>query len=226
MNNGSTKQLIRILLVDNYQLVRLGLRVLIEQQPRFKVVGETGSCAETLECAVLAQPDVIVLDLDLGDESGLDLITVLRSKVPKANILVLTGLRDTSQHHQAVMQGAIGLVFKAQPFETLIQAIERVYMNEAWLDPLLVASVVGELSRTREAPSVDPELAKIVSLTKREHAVIALVCEGLQNRAIAQRLSLSETTVRHHLTSIFAKLEVDHRLELVIYAFRNGLAAL
>jgi len=206
--------------------MRLGLRVLIEQQPGLKVVGETGSCAETLERAAIAQPDVIVLDLELGDESGLDLIAELRSQVPGANILVLTGLRDESMHHRAVMLGAIGLVLKAQPLETLIQAIERVHIGQAWLDPALVANVVGELSRARGAASVDPELAKIMSLTERERTVIGLVCEGLQNRAIAQRLSLSETTVRHHLTSIFAKLEVEHRLELLIYAFRNGLAAL
>jgi DNA-binding NarL/FixJ family response regulator len=167
-----------------------------------------------------------LLDLDLGEESGLDLIAALRIEVPDARIIVLTGLSNPEQHRQAVLLGAVGLVLKTQTFETLLQAIKQVQQGQAWLDPVLVANLVGELSRARGAPAVNPEHAKIALLSEREHMVIELVCEGLQNRAIATRLSLSETTVRHHLTSVFAKLEVENRLELLIYAFRNGLAPL
>lgn len=226
MNNGLYRQPIQLLLIDNYQMVRQGLRTLIEQQPTLKVVGEAGSYNEALECLAEAEAHVILLDIDLGDESGLDLIVDLRNEAPAANIIVLTGVNDPTQHHQAVMLGAIGLVLKTQTFETLVQAIEHVHLGQAWLDSALVANVVGELARARGAPAVDPEIVKIATLTERERTVIKLVCEGLQNRAIAQRLALSETTVRHHLTSIFTKLEVEHRLELLIYAFRNGLAPL
>ncbi|NTW02750.1 MAG: response regulator transcription factor [Oscillochloris sp.] len=226
MNNGSYRQPIPILLIDKHQMVRQGLRALFEQQSGIKVVGEASTYSEALACLADTSPNVILLDIDLGDERGLDLIVDLRNAAPTANILVLTGLNDAAQHHQAVMFGAIGLVLKTQTFATLVQAIERVHLGQAWLDPALVANVVGELARTRSTPAVDPEISKIASLTERERTVIKLVCEGLQNRAIAQRLALSETTVRHHLTSIFTKLEVEHRLELLIYAFRNGLAPL
>jgi two-component system, NarL family, nitrate/nitrite response regulator NarL len=226
LNGALNNRVIRIILVDNHQIVRESLRVLLEQQPGFTVIDEMGSCAEALERAALAQPDVIVLDLDLGDESGLDLIANLRTETLGARIIVLTGLTDLEQHRQAVLLGAAGLVFKTQPFAILVEAIERVHKGQAWLDHGLVANIVGELARPRAAAAVDPEQTKMATLTERERRVISLVCEGLQNRAIASRLALSETTVRHHLTSIFAKLEVEHRLELLIYAFRNGLAEL
>jgi DNA-binding NarL/FixJ family response regulator len=106
----------------------------------------------------------------------------------------------------------------------LVQAIRQVFAGQAWLDPSLVASVVTELSRSFEESGGTPDAVKIRSLTEREREVITLICEGLQNKTIAQRLAISDTTVRHHLTSIFAKLDLENRLELVIYAYRHGLA--
>lgn len=214
----------RILLVDDHEIVRFGLRLLIESQPGLRVVGETQSRDETIAAAEREQPDIVLLDLDLGPESGLELISELRRVAVATRIIVLTGIREPSLHQQAVRQGAVGLVLKEHSMTILLQAIEYVAGGRAWLDPRLVADVLTELSRACGAETVDPEQVRIATLTEREREVVYLICEGLQNKAIAERLSISDATVRHHLTSIFSKLELQNRLELVIYAYRNGLA--
>jgi len=215
---------IRVLLVDDHAVVRTGLRMLIESRPALEVVGEAATSAEARALARTTQPDIILLDLDLGDESGLDLLPNLIEAAPQARVILLTGMRDAEQHRRAVRLGAMGLVLKDQAIDVLVKAIEKVAAGEAWLDPVMVASVLNEMARTRESGQIDPEAVKIALLTEREREVIALICEGLQNKHIGQRLSITETTVRHHLTSIFDKLGLTNRLELVIYAYRHGLA--
>lgn len=221
LSAGST---IRILLVDDHEVVRCGLRMILESHAGLAVVSETTTVAATLEAARREAPDIILLDLDLGDESGLDAIPALRSTAPAARIIVLTGKREPDLHRQAVHAGAAGLVLKDHSTQTLVQAIEHVHAGRAWLDASLIATVVTEVARARAED--DPEALKMASLTERERQVIGLICEGLQNKLIADRLSISETTVRHHLTSVFNKLALDSRLELVIYAYRQGLAHL
>lgn len=216
------KSPVRILLVDDHALVRTGLRMLIEQRAKFKVVAEAANAMEAVNSAERDQPDVILLDLDLGDQNGLDIIPKLRTVAEQARILILTGMDDPIYHQRAVRMGAVGIVEKGQAADILVNAIERVSEGEAWLTPNMIADVLLGLSRNNTV-SADPEVEKIALLTERENDVIGLICEGLQNKSIAERLSISETTVRHHLTSIFAKLEVDNRLELVIYAYRHGL---
>jgi DNA-binding NarL/FixJ family response regulator len=122
-----------------------------------------------------------------------------------------------------VRLGALGVVRKDQAASVLLKAIERVHAGEAWLDRTMVARVLSDLARPAEPPS-NPEAAAIASLTDRECQVIQLICEGLQNKLIADRLAISEATVRHHLTSIFSKLRLNSRLELVIYAYQHDLA--
>lgn len=217
---------IKVMLVDDHEVVRCGLRMIIGRHPALMIVGEAATRDAALELARSEQPDVVLLDLMLGDENGAELIPDLRQAAPDTRVLVLTGVRDHAAHQQAVRLGAVGLVLKEHSATVLVSAIEHVVAGQAWLDAGLVAGVLGELSRANGAKNDDPEAAKIASLTERERAVITLICEGLQNKAIARRLAISDTTVRHHLTSIFAKLELEHRLELVIYAYRNGLAAM
>lgn len=214
----------RILLIDDHSIFQFGVRMLIDQHRGLQIVGVADSSELALDIAVREQPDVIVLDLDLNGESGLELIPRLQAAAPDSRVLVLTGLTDAEQHVHAVQQGAVGLVQKRQDINILLQAIDRVAAGEAWLDPSMVANALVRMSRARGAKQEDPEAHRIAALTEREREVVVLIGEGLQNRSIAHELSITETTVRHHLTSIFAKLGVTNRLELVIYAYRNHLA--
>src|SRR5919201_2699612 len=214
---------IRVLLVEDHAMMRAGLRLLLANQPDMTVVGEAATSAEALAVASAVQPDIIVLDLDLGGESALDLMPVLLVVAPQAHVLILTGVRDLPLHQHALRLGARGLVRKEQAAEVLLQAIVKVHAGEAWLERTMMAMVLDTLGRASRAQQLNPEAAKIATLTARERDIIALIGEGLRNRQIATRLRISETTVRHHLTVIFDKLEVMDRLELVVYAYRHGL---
>lgn len=217
---------VRILMVDDHVLVRSGLRMLIESQPGLVVAGE----AENRDKAIIAtkelQPDLILLDLDLGGETSLDFLPELQQLSPGSKVILLTGSRDPEEHLRAVRLGAMGVVLKEQAAEVLVTAIRKVNGGEAWLDPSLTARLLSGMMGGRGAKPTNPEEVKIAQLTEREREVIALICEGLQNKTIGQRMFISETTVRHHLTSIFNKLGVENRLELVIYAYKHGLAKL
>lgn len=214
---------IHILLVDDHKVVRAGLALLIQKRGGMKVAGEAGSPAEALEVAKKVQPDVIVLDIDLAGESSLPSMPNLLEAAPECRIIVLTGVKDLDTLREAVRLGAMGVVPKDKAAEILIDAIEEVHAGSAWLDRNLMASLLPEISGARRLPP-DPEDRKINSLTAREREVVELVGKGLKSRDIAEKLFISEITVRHHLTSIFAKLEVADRVDLMIYAYRYGLA--
>jgi DNA-binding NarL/FixJ family response regulator len=222
MSNAGTTP-IRVLLIDDHVVIRVALRMLIESQPELTVVGEAATCREALAITQREQPDIILLDLDLGDENGLDILRELLDAAKQARVVVLTGIRDSEEYRRAVRLGAVGVVLKDQAVDTLVTALKHVHAGQAWLDPALVAGVLAEARRTH-AQEIDHEAARIASLTGRERVVVALLCKGLKNRQIAERLSISEATVGHHLTSIFDKLGVTSRLELVTYAYRHGLA--
>jgi len=217
---------IRVLIVDDHAVMRMGLRLLLEGEPDLTVVGEAATYTETLAAAASAQPDVVVLDLDLGGENAADGIPALLAVAPATRVLILTGVRDPNLHRHAVHLGAMGLVLKENAAAVLLQAIKKVHAGEVWLQRTMMANVIDERRRASAAQQLDPEVAKIATLTARERDVIALIGEGLKNRQIGTRLCISETTVRHHLTMIFTKLGVTDRLELVVYAYRHGLVML
>jgi two-component system nitrate/nitrite response regulator NarL len=212
------------MLVDDHKVVRGGLRMLLETQPGITVIGEASNCEEALNSIARERPDIVLLDLDLNTESGLDLLPLISSDGNNPRVLILTGVRDLDLLRDCVRLGARGLVQKDMAAEVLIKAIRRVYEGEVWFDRTMMSSVLNDLLNQRAEKESDPEAAKIASLTDREEQVVALVCEGLRNKQIAERLFISDTTVRHHLTSIFSKLGLSDRLELVIYAYRLGLA--
>jgi DNA-binding NarL/FixJ family response regulator len=197
--------------------------MLLESQAGIAVVGEVGNCADAVTAATHEQPNVILLDLMLVGESALDCLPGLRAAASRACILVLTGVADPEFHRQAVGLGAVGVVLKDKAPETLLKAIERVHAGEVWLERTMVASVLDQMRRGSQPPN--PEVAKIATLTAREREVIPLIGQGLRNRQIAERLFISEVTVRHHLTSIYNKLGVADRLALVIYAYQHGLTS-
>jgi two-component system nitrate/nitrite response regulator NarL len=214
---------IRILIVDDHAILRAGLRMLIDQNPAMKVIGVAGNSSEALALAASEQPNLIILDILLGEEDGLTLLPELREAATNARVLVLTGLRSSESQRRAILAGAMGVVLKEHAAEVLIKAINKVHQGEVWLDRSIMGSVLDKMT---QPPQIDPEKARIGSLTDRERQVIALIAEGLKNKQIGERLFISETTVTHHLSSIFAKVGVSDRLELIIYAFRYRLAQL
>ena len=216
------RQSIRVLIVDDHMLMRQGLCMLLEHRTNVQVVGETGMRQEALTLAGRHQPDIILLDLDLGSCSGLDLLPDLRAAAANARIIILTGVEDAELHQRAVLLGAMGLVMKDQPSHVLLRAIERVHAGEAWLNHSMTASVIGHLTRPRRQ---DENAAKIASLTPREREIISVVCQGFKNPQIAARLFISEATVRNHVTSILSKLGLSDRFELALYSYHHGLAA-
>ena len=217
---------IRILMIDDHAVLRAGLRMIIESRIGMVVVGEAENRRESLAAIAQEPPDIILLDLDLGDENGLDLLPELLTAVRDARIILLTGIRDAEVQRRAILLGAMGLVSKQKAADTVIRAIEKVYAGEVWLDRAMIASILNDRVNPNVAPDQNTETLRIAKLTEREREVIRLIGEGIKNRQIAERMYISEATVRHHLTSVFAKLGVEDRFELVIYAFQHGLAKL
>src|SRR5215207_4209467 len=217
---------IRILMIDDHAVLRTGLRLIIERHIGMVVVGEAENRRESLAAIAHATPDIILLDLDLGDENGLDLLPDLLAAVSNVRIILLTGVRDPEVQRRAILLGAMGLVSKQKAADTVIRAIEKVYAGEVWLDRAMIASILNDRVNASVGLDQNAEILRIAKLTEREREVIRLIGEGIKNRQIAERMYISEATVRHHLTSVFAKLGVTDRFELVIYAFQHGLAKL
>lgn len=223
---GPANEPIRVLLIQICPIVRAGLRLLLESQRNVRLVGEAPTCREAIAIAAEVAPDVILLDATLPVESAIEQLPALAASARGAWVIILLGREDPALEQRLVRLGAAGIVRKDQPSAMLFQALAKVAQGEVWLDRALVAQVLSERARGGGAPGVDPEAAKIATLTPREREVIAWVCAGLKSKAIAARLSVSTTTVRHHLTAIFNKLGVTDRVALVLYAYRYGLAHL
>ncbi|MBM3130047.1 MAG: response regulator transcription factor [Chloroflexi bacterium] len=217
---------IRLVLLERHALVRAGLRALIERVPGLCIVGEAGQAADALAVVARAQPDVILFEPNATDDNECELIPQLLGSAAQARLLLITGSADARLHWRAVQLGAMGIVLKDEPIEILIKAITKVYAGEAWLDRSMMADVITRFSHGEKRSPPSPEQNRIASLSQRERQVIGLIGKGMKNKHIADQLSISEFTVRHHLTSIFTKLQVDDRLELIIFAYRHGLAVL
>ncbi len=211
---------IRVFLLGDHAVIRSALRLLVESQRGLRVIGE-GPCREALTAARL-QPDVLVADSESQVEDHADLLQRLLAAAPGLRILVLTSVRDPDFHTRLLRAGAAGVLLKEEPAEKLLKAIQKVHQGEIWLDRATVSRVLDQALRPQEHPQGrDYNAAKL--LTEREREIVTLVGEALSNKQIAGRLFISHATVRHHLTSIFGKLGVANRLELLRYAFRHGL---
>jgi DNA-binding NarL/FixJ family response regulator len=219
----SNTSLISILLVDSQTLLRAGLRLVLETESKFAVVGEASSREEALEGARL-RPDIIILNLNSDGESDLGLLSDLAITADGSRVLVLISDFDLELRRRIVRFGVKGLVQKTESPDRLIAAVKSVYAGEVWLDPRTVSHVLDDLLQAGDVKQTDRVLDNGVRLTGRERDIIALIGEGLKNKQIAERLCISEPTVRHYLTSIFEKVGVKDRQGLIVYAYQRGLA--
>jgi len=219
------EKMIRVMLIDDHQIMLWGLTKLIQaEKPRMDVVGAARNGEEAVALASELLPDVILLDLDLGGKSGLDILPALLSN-RNSRILILTGGRDQATLDRAILGGARGVLRKEAAAEQLLKAIEKVNQGELWLEHEALCRVFGEFMNPDATRRVDPEVQRKSSLTARERKIVQMIVKesGASNKAIAQRLFISEHTLRNHLTSIYQKLGVCNRLELYVYAVKHQL---
>lgn len=212
---------IRVLLVEDHTLIREALRHLIDSRPDMQVVGEAGQCADAKRLAESTLCDVIVLDLMLEDEDAITLIPDMLTLPGFPKILILTALRDAETHRTAIRFGASGVLHKEAPTDAFLKAIRCVYSGELWMDRNMTAAVLQELRQSHgqmKETSSDPA----VGLSRREYQVARLASQGSSTQQIANQLFISEKTVRNHLAAVYDKLQVAGRLELALYATRNG----
>ena len=213
---------IRVFLVDDHRTILWGLERLIETAtPSMSVVGQATSRTELFAQLPAANPDVILLDLDLNGENSLDCLQELNEQ-SAARVLVLTGVSDPLVHQEAIIKGARGVVQKRESASTILRAIDKVHEGQIWLDRHSMGHVVHALARGQKP---DPEAVKIAALTPKERKIIGMLVQekGARNKVIAGKLQMSEHTLRNRLTTIYDKLEVAGRLELYLYATSHPL---
>ncbi|MFC7618512.1 response regulator [Actinokineospora soli] len=204
----------RVLLVDDHEVVRRGLRDLLDGEPDIEVVAQAGSVAEALVRAGADHPDVAVVDVRLPDGDGVALCRSLRSLDPPPHCLVLTAFDDENALVEAIMAGAAGYLLKQVRGQDLLTAVREVAAGRSLLDPVTTARVLDRMRR-----SASDELS---SMTEREREVLELMGEGLSNRQIAERLFLAEKTVKNYVTSVLAKLGMQRRTQAVAWIARRG----
>ena len=216
--NGS--ELIKIALADDHTIFRDGLRRLLALEPDFKVVAEAKDGTEVLPILEEHEPDILLLDLRMPGADGLTLLQRIQTKKLKTKIIVLTASEDEDEYVQAIKCGASGIVLKQTATELLIKSIHKVCAGEIWLDSRTTAAAMrqfvnpgGPGLRERDKPGI----------SHREREIVACVAKGFKNKQIAEKLFISEQTVKNHLHNIFDKHGVSDRLELALYAIHHDI---
>ncbi len=215
------RPVIKVLLFASHLLVLESFNSFLDGTGELEVVARTTEPEDLPALAASTDFDVVVLCLLENKADELQNIVRLKEADPDIRVVVLTGDSDIESHQRAVEFGAAGIVRKEQEGKTLLRAIKQVHEGGTWFNQKLLSQI---LNRNGNNGSVkDWETTKIEYLTKREHEIINVLTEGMNNKEISETLHISEATVRHHLSSIYSKLEIDDRLNLVIYAYQHGL---
>jgi DNA-binding NarL/FixJ family response regulator len=209
----------RILLVDDHEVVRLGLKALLERHPKFEVVAEASTAREAVEHVKTYFPDVVVMDIRLPGGSGIEACQEITTNYPNTRVIMLTSYAEDEMLFSAIRAGASGYVLKQIGGEDLVRAIEAVSRGEALLDPAITQRVFQEVRKAAR----EEESSAFSALTQQEKHVLMLVSEGNTNREIARTLYLGEGTVRNYVSSILSKLGVSNRAEAAAYAVEHNL---
>lgn len=209
----------RVLIVDDHAVVRQGLRTLLDAQEDITVVGEAGTAEEAVRRVGFDEPDLVVMDVQLPDGTGVDACREIRSRWPEIHVLILTSFADDGALHAAIMAGAAGYVLKRIQSDELITAIRSAAAGEALLDPALVDAV---FRRIRGEVPGDPLLER---LSAQELRVLELIERGMTNRQIADELHLAEKTIKNYVSNMLAKLGMSRRSEAAAYAARRTASA-
>ena len=211
----SDPQRITVFLLDDHEIVRRGIRDLLEAEGDIEVVGEASTAEQAVGRVHALDPDVAVLDVRLEEGNGIEACRDIRSLHPRTACLILTSFSDDEALFQAILAGAAGYLLKQIRTNDLVDAVRRVAAGQNLLDPAVTARV---LERLRRGPVEDQRLAR---LTEQEHKVLELLAEGLTNRQIGERLHLAEKTVKNYVTAVLSKLGMTRRTEAAVYAVRH-----
>lgn len=209
----------RIMVVDDHEIVRLGLKGLIETKPDLEVVAEATTAAEAVEKALHFKPDVVILDIRLSGSSGIDACRDITSQLADTKVIMLTSYAEDEMLFAAIRAGAVGYVLKQAGGQDVIRAIEMVGQGNSLLDPQLTERVFAEVRRAAR----QQETTAFAELSEQECRVLSLVADGKTNREIAQDLHLGEGTVRNYVSNILSKLGVSNRAEAAAYATKHNL---
>ena len=214
---------IRVLLADDQQLMREGLRVLLDLTPDIRVVGEAGNGAEAVERVQALQPDVVLMDVRMPGLDGVAATRRLHKACPDVKVIILTTFDDDEYVFEGLRAGAVGYLLKDVPSEQLAEAIRAAARGEAFIQPSVARKVVAEFARLTEREHRRREQPLAEPLSARELEVLALVAEGLSNREIGERLFITPGTVKNHVSNVLAKLGVRDRTQAILRAQELGL---
>ncbi len=209
----------RIILVDDHEVVRIGLRALLSHYPDFEVVGEAGNASDAVELAIRLRPDLVLMDIRLPGRSGIDACGEIVRGCPDVRVVMLTSYAEDEMLFDAIAAGAAGYVLKQVGSESLVQAIEAAGRGEPLLDPSLTARLFARVRQSVERERRDA----LATLTDQEIRILAHLTRGSTNREIGQALCLSEKTVRNYVSDILAKLGLASRAEAAAYAVRHHI---
>jgi len=210
---------IRILIADDHSIVREGLRLILSTDQKFQVIGQASDGHEALDAALQLKPDILLLDVDMPRMTGLETLRNLSEKKSQVKAVVLTASINNKQIVEALQLGARGVIRKETPPRILLKCLHAVFEGQFWLGQNAFTDLIRGLQSLKGTPAEDAKFG----LTGKELKVIAEVLEGDTNKAISERLGISEQTVKNHLTNIFNKLGVSNRLELALFAAKHEL---
>ncbi len=209
----------KILLVDDHEVVRLGLKALLEHHAQFEVIGEAATAKEAIEQVARLHPEIVLMDIRLPGTSGIEACEEIIKQFPETRVVMLTSYAEDEMLFSAIRAGASGYILKQIGGEDLMRALESVGRGEAMLDPSVTQRVFQEVRRAVK----DEEASAFANLSQQERHVLMLVSEGKTNREIAKALFLGEGTVRNYVSSILSKLGVSNRAEAAAYAVEHNL---
>ena len=211
---------IRVLIIEDHTLFRSGIRLLLQRQSGFEVVGEAGNVLEGVKEAKRWKPDVILLDLHMPDVSGLEAIQILKEEVPQAEIIMLTVSEESEDLLEALHMGARGYLLKNIETDFLIESIRRAALGESVMSPQMAGKLADSLRNPVKGSANDAS-----KLSPREREIIAKLARGDSNKEIARELKLSESTVKIHVQGILRKLNLSSRVQAAVYAVEHGMVA-
>lgn len=211
---------IEVMLVDDHELMREGLKQLLELEPGINIVTQAKNGKEAVEEAVDHNPDVVLLDINMPGINGIDVLKRFKDLGIKSKVIMLTIHEEREYLFETMKIGADGYILKDSDSNSLIKAIRDVHVGKSYIQPCLSSMLSDGIDETEE---YNEDLDKIKLLTKREYEVLLLIAEGLSNRDIADRLFISEKTVKNHVSNIFKKIKVNDRMKAAIFAFKTNI---